>query len=319
MYRSCCRIIIATIAMSSFSNDNVVDGLIPNKVERWSVSEIKSSEKVSKLVRSHFEEAGVFEVKRKIKITATGISGQIGMETNESSNKSCPSQKLLVTKIIHFQRHGQGYHNLLGDMYRELGMKFDIDDTNPQSNPFVRPEIVDSPLTANGRKQAESCQLQTRSLSPQVVIVSPLHRALQTALLSFADHRKEEVPWIAHDAAREQLGLLTCNKRLPLSQTIKDYPDVDFQFVSGTDKDEMWNPHQRELPLDEADRIYDFLTTFVMKREEKEIAIVGHSAWLFNMCNAVMDIQDDELRSWFLTSEIRTMNVTFTSDDHSKL
>jgi len=81
----------------------------------------------------------------------------------------------------------------------------------------------------------------------------------------------------------------------------------------------MWNPHQRELPLDEADRIYEFLTNFVMKREEKEIAIVGHSAWLFNMCNAVMDIQDDELRSWFLTSEIRTMNVTFTSDDHSKL
>ena len=25
------------------------------------------------------------------------------------------------TKIIHFQRHGQGYHNLICDMWREMG------------------------------------------------------------------------------------------------------------------------------------------------------------------------------------------------------
>lgn len=47
-------------------------------------------------------------------------------------------------------------------------------------------------------------------------------------------------------------------------------------------------------------------------RPEKEIAIVCHSAYLFTLLNAVMDIEEEELRSWFLTSEVRSLKVTFS-------
>ena len=55
-----------------------------------------------------------------------------------------------------------------------------------------------------------------------------------------------------------------------------------------------------------------WLQPFVQSRPEQEIAVVSHSAFLFNMLNTVMDCGDDEeLKRWFKTSEIRSMRVTF--------
>jgi hypothetical protein len=49
-----------------------------------------------------------------------------------------------------------------------------------------------------------------------------------------------------------------------------------------------------------------------MDRPEQELAIVGHSAWLFTMCNAIVDCGDDDfLKSLFKTSEIRSMRLSF--------
>ena len=68
----------------------------------------------------------------------------------------------------------------------------------------------------------------------------------------------------------------------------------------------------RESPEMETERVYNFMTTFLMHRPEQELALVGHSGWLFTMCNAVMDCQGDtSLQSVFLTSEIRSMRVSF--------
>jgi broad specificity phosphatase PhoE len=270
-------------------------------------------------------EAGVLDLqqKRPIGINAIniGTSAENAMLSDDSSsgNENDSADSNTVTKIIHFQRHGQGYHNLLGDVVRASGMNIDIDDPNPDKNPFVKPEIQDSPLTMKGRSEATSRRIQASMLNPQLIIVSPLVRALQTALLSFTDHIQNEdedknVPFIAHEGCREQLGLLTCNKALPLSQTKVDYPQVDFSLVSHGESDPLWEQYEtREEPLVEAERAYDFLTKFVMEREEAEIAIVCHSAWLFSVCNAVIDCGGDEsLESWFGTGEIRSLRVTFT-------
>jgi broad specificity phosphatase PhoE len=239
--------------------------------------------------------------------------------SSSSSSSSSSSNSDDITKIIHFQRHGQGYHNLLGDVFRATGNIVEIDDPNPQTNPFVKPEIQDSPLTMQGRNEASKRRTQASNLSPQLIIASPLQRALQTAMLSFADHigRNDSnniIPFVAHEGCREQLGLLTCNKALPLSQTLADYPHVDFTHCSHGEEDTLWNQYDyREKPLDEANRAYAFLTEFVMKRQETEMAIVCHSAWLFSVCNVVIDCGgDDSLESWFGTGEIRSMKVTFS-------
>lgn len=247
-------------------------------------------------------EKGAMDIERPIKINAMDLA-------SEENDKR---EHHIVTKVVHFQRHGQGYHNLLGDFSRALGNNFDIDDTDPQRNPFVKPEIQDSPLTRKGRQEAASQRTGAASLTPEVVIVSPLHRAVQTALISFADHYRSGVPFIAHEGCREQLGLLMCNKALPLSQTTTEFPGIDFGLCTFGEHDTSWQPGAREHPVDEANRAYEFLTDFVMKREENEMAVVCHSAFLFSVCNAVMDCGDDEaLQSWFGTGEIRSVRMSF--------
>jgi broad specificity phosphatase PhoE len=151
-------------------------------------------------------------------------------------------------------------------------------------------------------------------LNPELVVVSPLLRAVQTAKLSFSDfYQNPKIPWIAHEGCREELGVLVCNKRRPLSQIMEDFPDL--QFWEMTEEDSLWDPTQRESNESKSGRIYEFLVEFIANRPESEIAVIGHSAWLFHMCNAVVDCGDDEgLTSWFLTSEIRSMRLTFTRE-----
>ena len=228
-------------------------------------------------------------------------------ESNHTDDKS-------ESKIIHFQRHGQGYHNLMYGVLSDAGAPVvDVYDPDPTKNPFVRPEMVDAPLTELGREQCKAQRPVASKLNPELLIASPLHRALQTAQISFAGFRGK-IPFIAHEDCREELGLLVCNKRRPLSETVQEYPSFDFSIMAemAYEEDLLWDPENREPPAAQAKRIYGFLTDFVRQRPEKEMAIVGHSAWLFCMCHSVLDCgQDDRLIAWFGTSEIRSMKLTF--------
>lgn len=217
-------------------------------------------------------------------------------------------------KLVHFQRHGQGYHNLIYSMMAEQGNAVeDIYDTDPKKNPFVRTELIDSPLTSLGREQCLAKRELAQKLNPELIVVSPLHRALQTAQLTFADFLGD-VRFVAHELCREELGLLVCNKRRPLSETIREFPHVEFSLTSG-EEDSLWQPDERESPVDKSKRIYSFLTNYIQQLPEREIVVVGHSAYFFNMCNTVLDCGDEELASWFGTSEIRSMVLSFSEDE----
>ena len=93
-------------------------------------------------------------------------------------------------------------------------------------------------------------------------------------------------------------------------------PEINFDDIEHDD-DVFWDEYgeRRETLLEKSERIYEFLTEYVRQRPEKEIAIVCHSAYLFTLLNAVMDITDEELRSWFLTSEVRSLQMTFVDRD----
>ena len=249
---------------------------------------------------------------------------------------------VITTKIVHFQRHGQGYHNLLGDVLRDVGIKPDIHSSDPAINPWLRPEIVDSPLTELGKRQCEGQRAVASLLKPEVMIVSPLLRAVQTAKLSFADYTTTvvaaaaaavennnndgsesgngSIPWIAHEGCREELGWLVCNKRRPLSEIQADFPELHFFSPDDdnngmmTEEDTLWNPSKFESETHKGNRIYDFLVNFIAERPEHNIAVVCHSAWLSHMCNAVIDCDGDaNLTSWFDVSEIRSMKLTFST------
>jgi broad specificity phosphatase PhoE len=271
----------------------------------WSDIAIKAAQDFTVSQREKLRDLGALDIQRPIRI----IGEPVGTENSLLEEED--------TKIIHFQRHGQGYHNLICDMMREQGMVIDFDSPDPKFNPVVRQEFLDPALTSLGVAQCKARRPDCSQLNPELIIVSPLLRCLQTAKLSFRDHT--HVPWVSHEGSREELGLLVGNKRRPLSEIKEDYPEVDFSPIQ-YEEDVLWENYgdKRETLLEKSERIYDFLTEFVMKRPEKEIAIVCHSAYLFTLLNAVMDIEEDDLRYWFLTSEVRSVKVRFSKNEEAE-
>lgn len=114
-----------------------------------------------------------------------GTSRAVQVKGSKAGEGSLPVPK--GAKILHLIRHGQGYHNLLGEIYQEMGREFSSTGTDlSTNNPYRRAEVLDPPLTELGRKQAKALRPQARRLSPELVVVSPLSRATQTALLAFS-------------------------------------------------------------------------------------------------------------------------------------
>ncbi|KAL7479863.1 hypothetical protein ACHAW6_005582 [Cyclotella cf. meneghiniana] len=256
------------------------------------------------------------------------------------------------SKIVHFQRHGQGIHNeIYAQWTQSTGKPLNLSETDPAKNPLLLPNVIDAPLTPKGISQ---CYDQYRRHAANLryverIIVSPLVRALQTARLTFRDHLPAEYVdcsedymngeetttttssstiWTAHEGCREELGLLLCNKRRPLSATKLDFPHVDFTHLPHHgDEDVTWMEYasnfakdaaQRESTEDMSHRVYEFLVSFLRELPEREVAVVGHSAWLHAMCNAVLDQgtdangKGDNIDSGlFGQAEIRTLELTF--------
>ena len=282
----------------------------------WSDVAIKAAQQFTISQRQKLQDLGALDIKRPVQIIGQPVSDKCGLgdcAIDDDDDKDTTAKNITPsnTKIIHFQRHGQGYHNLICDMWRELDRPIDFDSSDPNLNPVVRPEFLDPPLTALGMQQCSSQRDLCSGMSPELVIVSPMLRCIQTAKLSFRDH-VSTVPWVSHEGCREELGLLVGNKRRCIDDITADYPEIDFSEIEHNE-DVLWEAYgdRRETLLEKSERIYEFLTEYVRKREEKEITIVCHSAYLFTLLNGVMDIEDDQLRSWFLTSEVRSLQMTF--------
>jgi broad specificity phosphatase PhoE len=260
---------------------------------------------------------------------------------NDNDGTSSTSGTSTIKKTVHFQRHGQGYHNLLFDIWRANGLpspnisEWESIENVPDQHPMIRSEIVDSPLTALGRQQCLDRRQEASTIQPEIIVVSPLTRAIQTAQLTFDAHwdksasggggknddgetiSSSRVPWVAHEDCREETGLFVCNQRRPISEMQPDFPFVDFSQVP-TDHDAMFIRERREHLTQQNDRIYSFLVDYLMQLPQKEIVVVGHSSWLFHMCNAVLDCDeegDESLTSWFGTSEIRSLQLEFSSKE----
>ncbi len=251
-----------------------------------------------------------------------------------------------ITKLIHFQRHGQGTHNQLYKEWTDrTGIPIDLSETNPELNPLLLPDIIDAPLTDKGRNQCKEQRVDKSEYlgGVELIIVSPLVRALETACITFDDHlpssnKRDDggVRWIAHEGIREELGLLLCNQRRPLKETQLEFPHVDFSLLaldgSKSDEDLYWKQHsertatnntegtpQRESMEDMSHRAYDFLVEYLFRRPEREIAVVGHSAWLLAMTNAVLEFEEgsddvEEFGTMFGQAELRSAALTFTEN-----
>jgi len=156
---------------------------------------------------------------------------------------------LAAGKQVLFIRHGQGMHNV-----SMLGWY-----------------LVDPPLTKKGEGQAKELHenIKDQIKDVELVIVSPLMRAMQTALGGFEGCT---VPFHVTPLLRERLGA-PCDEGRPKSELVKLIPEMADWGGFKEMPEEWWT--MKCLEYDFNSRI-DELLEFIASRPEKTIAVVGH-------------------------------------------
>lgn len=229
-------------------------------------------------------------------------------------------------KVIHLVRHAQGIHNLQQVAHLKTS-----------------PQLFDAQLSPLGWKQIDNLREHVLSHGLlkriQLVIVSPLQRTMQTAVGVFGGETIEEgtaeiplmvaeandrgrgavsslnrPPFIAVELCRERIGVNTGDKRDRVSKYKTLFPAIDFSLIE-SDEDTWWTPHVRESDEDLAARGINFFN-WLWTREEEEIAIVTHSAFLFQTLKMFGDDCHEsvksEMQEIFQNCELRSMLLVDT-------
>lgn len=233
---------------------------------------------------------------------AAGWSGAIGIESASLGPNA---------KIIHFVRHAQGYHNIDPSIMKQ-------------------PAGLDARLTDEGEAQCAQLAQTAAELRPQLIVVSPLTRTMQTALLSFSIQLKQQgVPLVALESVRETVNYL-CDARRPLSAIVSQMAEagvaVDTSAGCEHEHDELWAAYERKHGTQAAFKAHRESAdmpglaararsafAWLAARPEREIIIVSHSAFYWNVLNMarlgrragvapIADYGDDfELEAWLST------------------
>lgn len=217
-----------------------------------------------------------------------------------------------VIKKVHLIRHGEGFHNVA---QREWRAQADWDGVSEPYTLVTDPEMrfLDPELTPVGVEQAKALCARTATLSPGLLVVSPMKRALQTGLIAFEQHVAggRLGPAVATDLLHEQGGKHTCDRRSSKEALSSEFPNVDFALLAA-DEDPYWGDGSSREPLDQlACRAADFVE-WLRCRPEQHVAVAAHSAILLSVMNAGFLVDSDEASSWLATGEMRTFMVTFT-------
>ncbi|KAJ3209274.1 hypothetical protein HDU83_005654 [Entophlyctis luteolus] len=196
------------------------------------------------------------------------------------------------TKTIHFVRHAEGTHNAASHAFGD-------ETPTVHSTPGAW-DYVDARLTDVGIAQCVAARHPTvhaaaapsgllANVHPQLVVVSPFSRALQTAHIMFGGRG---VPFIVHDLCAERSGYYTCDKRRDKVDVVRDFApifahthdSIDFEsYGFPTQSDERWSP-TRESPEAVTERAMQMMQ-WLASRPESEIALVTHSSWLKHLFN----------------------------------
>jgi len=223
-----------------------------------------------------------------------------------------------VTKVVHFIRHGHGFHN-----------------------PPLFCDHHDARLTAIGWKQAFQVRSHILQLKTpffvELVVTSPLSRCLETAAGIFghetADkdsellkrgrrvslegngpshsnlYKSKNLPIVAQELCRECLLGNKCDKRRSRHELEDEFPGVDFSKVD-YDQDLLGETVTQEWG-DKARKRAQSFVKWLMNRNQSHIAVISHCsflAFLMQECcahlNGMVAIKSTEL---FRNCELRTL------------
>jgi broad specificity phosphatase PhoE len=171
--------------------------------------------------------------------------------------------------IIHCVRHAQGVHNLTGTG------NYNIRD--PVLTPFGEQQCSAFAATFPYHDQIE------------LIVTSPLRRAISTALLSFAPEIERSVKVVAMSELQE-VGDMPCDSGSELNairQECKESP-VDFSLV-----EEGWEKKEgmASNTVTAIQRRADAARKWLKSRPEKGIAVISHGCFLHFLTDDWVDSQ----------------------------
>jgi len=202
-------------------------------------------------------------------------------------------------KLVHLIRHGQGTHNV------EAALR--------GVEAYKNTALKDAPLDATGRAQAKELgnRIRESKLAVDIIIVSPMTRALQTAKEMFPESAefyansylstdndsttkkniegedaasiKPPPKFLAIELAREAFGGHPCDQRRSIRILRHEFPHVDFSLIH-TDEDTWHDPIKRETVREVAIRS-DKCIDVIRSRPERNIVLVSHGVLLETLLN----------------------------------
>ena len=204
------------------------------------------------------------------------------------------------TKILWLLRHGQAAHNVRAEAARENGCSFDQFLQLMKSD-----DQFDAALTQAGIAQAK--QAATHRAKPQLVTVSPLSRAINTAMIVFPDETNHPERFLCDERLRERNGWMLNAKRRRRSELDTLFPTCN--FTSLDEDDTLWSDELEDKDMC-ARRAHEFLQ-WIATRPEEEVAIVAHGGLFWEMLNNDFGVESDgDAGSRFSTCELRRLTLT---------
>lgn len=173
----------------------------------------------------------------------------------------------MCAKRVHFIRHAQSEHN--------ARVSDALDEELVRSDPALR----DAPLTALGHSQAKALAEDVAALRDiELVVVSPLTRAIQTTLAAFENHPAPRLIEALHREKQE--SYCDIGRSPPLLAT--EFTTFRFDHLD----DPWWfdgplegYPYPRES-LDAFEARVTRFADWLSARPEGCIAVVGHGTFL---------------------------------------
>lgn len=167
-----------------------------------------------------------------------------------------------MPKIVHCIRHGQSTFNAHFDATREDPLHFD------------------APLTELGRLQVAERAPELRGYSYELVVTSPLTRAIQTTLGLFGDHPAR--PRIQVECLHREHLASSCDVGRAPALLLQDFPHLAFDHL-----DEVWWHNEGEPDprgfVYEPDHVFtgrvEQFRRWLAERPEQLIAVVGHGTF----------------------------------------
>jgi glucosyl-3-phosphoglycerate phosphatase len=144
----------------------------------------------------------------------------------------------------------------------------------------IDPYHFDARLTQEGFGQIESARPQIRALSPDLIVTSPLTRALQTTIGIFENN----CPVLVEPLLTEQLSN-SCDVGRSPADLAEEFPSLGFSHLS----DRWWYDgpkDHRGIPVELLEQLGGRISEFLRwldTRSEEHIILVGHGTFFFQL------------------------------------